>query len=347
MRRSTARRCERASGAAAALVVLPVAALLAGCPPATRPPTRRVAHPIGAGELDAGSDAGPNEPPCERASDCRPGSRCVLAPGCEPAGAGRCVEAARCSSDYATFCDCDGASFHASALCPERAFAHAGGCELGAGPADEPVLATRGDATCADTAECDRGRTCVGIEGCATIWTCARGVRCSRDTQAFCGCDGQTFRASMSCPGRPFRRRGACDESAGVVSAAVVDAGAARRLDAGTRAVDAGTRTVDAGAARRLDAGTRAVDAGTRAVDAGAGVTVPTALGPGQCRAAGDCESGELCEGAAGCGAAWRCAPAHPCTRDTQYFCGCDGRTFRASMQCPGRPYAHRGACAP
>lgn len=314
---------------------------------------------------DAGPATAELGPPCESASDCPPDARCVRAPGCEPAGAGHCAAGAQCSDDYATFCDCDGVSFHASATCPERGYARQGECSLGEATTEAAVETSSGDATCDDATDCTRGRTCMGIEGCTTIWTCARGVRCSRDTQAFCGCDGQTFRASMTCPGRPFRRRGPCDDGTGSVSpASALDAGAratdvgVRTMDAGVRAWDAGVRATDAGVratdagvratdagVRAVDAGARAVDAGVRAMDAGVAPAPAPALGAGECRTARDCARGEACEGDEGCGTVWRCVPAHPCTRDTQYFCGCDGRTFRASMQCPGRPYAHRGSC--
>jgi hypothetical protein len=60
----------------------------------------------------------------------------------------------------------------------------------------------------------------------------------------------------------------------------------------------------------------------------------------------GDCPRGQACEGAAGCDEPWRCVrPRAACSNDTQYFCGCGGESFRASMSCPGRPYRHRGSC--
>jgi hypothetical protein len=59
-----------------------------------------------------------------------------------------------------------------------------------------------------------------------------------------------------------------------------------------------------------------------------------------------DCASG-LCEGQ-GCDDAHPgvCVPqARPCTRDLRTYCGCDGVTFKGSGSCPGRRYAHPGAC--
>jgi hypothetical protein len=42
----------------------------------------------------------------------------------------------------------------------------------------------------------------------------------------------------------------------------------------------------------------------------------------------------------------WTCErPAERCNPDTQVFCDCERNTFRASMNCPGQPYAHRGSC--
>ena len=75
----------------------------------------------------------------------------------------------------------------------------------------------------------------------------------------------------------------------------------------------------------------------------------PVARAPGAaCASAADCDSG-LCEGQ-GCGAD---APGHcvakerVCTMDLLDMCDCDGKTFQTSSTCPGRRYAHRGACAP
>lgn len=35
-------------------------------------------------------------------------------------------------------------------------------------------------------------------------------VACTRDLRPYCGCDGTTFRASSSCPGRRYAHRGEC-----------------------------------------------------------------------------------------------------------------------------------------
>jgi hypothetical protein len=65
----------------------------------------------------------------------------------------------------------------------------------------------------------------------------------------------------------------------------------------------------------------------------------------GACASAGDCASG-VCEGKGCDGTGPVCvAKARMCTKDLRAYCGCDGRTFRTSGSCAGRPYAARGAC--
>lgn len=77
------------------------------------------------------------------------------------------------------------------------------------GPASEP----RPDgAACTQGDECASG-ICEG-EGCGVDeGRCAPRLRgCTKDLQAYCGCDGQTFQASGTCPGSTYRHRGACEE---------------------------------------------------------------------------------------------------------------------------------------
>jgi hypothetical protein len=63
---------------------------------------------------------------------------------------------------------------------------------------------------CAKPDDCQSG-VCEG-EGCSSGPTCVDANRsCTRDLATFCGCDGQSFSASGSCPGRPFAKRGACE----------------------------------------------------------------------------------------------------------------------------------------
>lgn len=92
---------------------------------------------------------------------------------------------------------------------------------------------------------------------------------------------------------------------------------------------------------------------GAPAVTSGGAGTVPgggagTGAVPegGACAAASDCSSG-VCEGKGCDGNGPVCvAQKRMCTKDLRAYCGCDGRTFRTSGSCPGRPYAERGACA-
>jgi hypothetical protein len=64
-----------------------------------------------------------------------------------------------------------------------------------------------------------------------------------------------------------------------------------------------------------------------------------------QCASKADCPSDQMCQGPAGCDEPWTCGPARPCRRDLVTFCGCDGKTFQSSSNCPERPYQQRGAC--
>ncbi len=86
----------------------------------------------------------------------------------------------------------------------------------GAGPGKGPGGGGTGKGV-RDGGACERGEQCAsGIcegQGCGAE---RKGVcmsqnrRCTRDLRAFCGCDGQTFRASGSCPGRRYSARAAC-----------------------------------------------------------------------------------------------------------------------------------------
>jgi len=66
----------------------------------------------------------------------------------------------------------------------------------------------------------------------------------------------------------------------------------------------------------------------------------------GACERAVQCASG-ICEGQ-GCDADHKgvcVSRKRSCTRDLRAYCGCDGATFRASGNCPGRRYEVKAAC--
>lgn len=104
-----------------------------------------------------------------------------------------------------------------------------GGSEVPAGavdPGPDPAAdggATPGDGgtttpattTCLRDADCGDG-VCEG-QGCgdAEPGTCVSKARmCTRDSRPYCGCDGQTFRASGTCPGRRYAAAGECSGAA-------------------------------------------------------------------------------------------------------------------------------------
>src|SRR5262245_18517195 len=67
---------------------------------------------------------------------------------------------------------------------------------------------------CLKNDECESG-VCEG-EGCGSAEPghCApKQCGCRRDRRDYCGCDGITFSASGSCPGRRYKARGACQAS--------------------------------------------------------------------------------------------------------------------------------------
>ena len=69
-------------------------------------------------------------------------------------------------------------------------------------------------ASCLVGDECSSG-TCEGL-GCGddAPGKCVPRARgCTRDLRSYCGCDGKTFQASGSCPGRRFSARAKCEGS--------------------------------------------------------------------------------------------------------------------------------------
>lgn len=60
---------------------------------------------------------------------------------------------------------------------------------------------------------------CAPAEGaelsCSSDWQCLSVLVCTRDIVSYCGCDGDTFEASSSCPPFAYAYEGACDTIAG------------------------------------------------------------------------------------------------------------------------------------
>lgn len=139
------------------------------------------------------------ETPCNTDAECNGGT-------CEGEGCGdmqgRCEPKDRmCTRDLQAYCGCDGQTFRSSGSCPGRRFAHRGECS----------------AALPDGSKCTNGTQCAsGIcegEGCGDDQpgACmARDRQCTLDLRQYCGCDGQTFQGSGSCPGGRFAKRGKC-----------------------------------------------------------------------------------------------------------------------------------------
>ncbi|MBI4700160.1 MAG: hypothetical protein HY744_03160 [Deltaproteobacteria bacterium] len=97
----------------------------------------------------------------------------------------------------------------APASAAAQAAASPGTPEPSAEPAPAVPAAERGAGEpCHATAECASGY-CAG--GCEDARCAPPPQLCTRDLRAYCGCDGRTFHASGSCPGRPYARRGPCE----------------------------------------------------------------------------------------------------------------------------------------
>jgi len=78
-------------------------------------------------------------------------------------------------------------------------------------------VTAEGERTCRTHRDCRGTEVCAGPAGCGETWTCQRqrdvarvGGTCSRDTQYFCDCTGESFTASMDCPARLYSHRGSC-----------------------------------------------------------------------------------------------------------------------------------------
>ncbi|MDW8246563.1 MAG: hypothetical protein RMJ84_08290, partial [Sandaracinaceae bacterium] len=274
----------------------------------------------------------PEGPPCGSNEDCSVGKQCRGPSGCKVQWA--CGEAKVCGEDRVAYCDCDGVTFFAPRGCPGRPYRHIGACELGAlaqagelgsPPGDEPW--TNRDRICQSDADCTRGRRCYGPPGCGVPWRCERVRGCGSAQEEFCGCDGQSFRANRLCPGRPYAHRGPCGEGEAI-------AGAMPQLQSPQL-----TRGMGSDSPFSYPPHHESIPHASSSPDGVSPEGRP-------CQTHRDCPKGELCIGPQGCEVTWTCQKAtYRCNPDTQVFCDCQGRTFRASMNCPSRPYAHRGSC--
>lgn len=89
-----------------------------------------------------------------------------------------------------------------------------GGGSGGATPGDGSTT-TPPTTACLSDADCGDG-VCEG-QGCGADQpgTCvAKNRMCTRDSRPYCGCDGQTFRGSGTCPGRRYAHEGECSGAA-------------------------------------------------------------------------------------------------------------------------------------
>jgi len=194
-----------------------LAAAIAACPPpdtsAPVPPAQLDVTPPAPVQTDASppaaADAGPRPAPGRRKAQvgahCNDNGDCTSGVcegvGCD-LGEGVCAPASRpCTRDLRPYCGCDGETFQSSGRCPGRRYAYRGSCS-----------APRADgAACASDLQCQSG-ICEGL-GCGDDESgrCVpTGRMCTADVKQYCGCNGKTFTASGSCPGRRYAGAGAC-----------------------------------------------------------------------------------------------------------------------------------------
>jgi hypothetical protein len=352
----------RGSGSGTVRALLLSGLILASCagtpaPPEPPPPTPEPEPEPEPAPPTLEEDPVPEGPSCD--GGCPDGTMCRGPAGC---GEMACGPRRDCGEAEVSFCGCDGLTFVAPANCPGRPYEHVGPCqELGRYAAETPPP-IEGHQICEGPADCRRGSVCTGLPGCGgLLWTCERRrrLRCTRRRAAFCGCDGLTFEASANCPGRPYLHEGPCASDRELVAEApaVEDpllalAGASEP----TPPPEAPPPEPPPPPAPpppqppppapppppppvpRPEPEPAPLPPSPRAA--------VERRGPRPCSSGRDCAPGLICEVEEGCGGAAYCAPpAAVCIRDTQYFCGCDGETFTASMNCPERPFRHRGSC--
>jgi hypothetical protein len=79
---------------------------------------------------------------------------------------------------------------------------------------------------CTAASPCGAGLSC-SADACSDAWQCVAHFDetvehpCEPETMAYCGCDGMTFEASVTCPDRPFSHPGACGDGESCYAGAV------------------------------------------------------------------------------------------------------------------------------
>nr|MBK7067032.1 hypothetical protein [Deltaproteobacteria bacterium] len=143
---------------------------------------------------------------CTSSADCAGGTVCLGPEGCAIPWTCQPALGRPCTDDLSPFCGCDGRTYYGSSSCPSQPYLYRGSCD---GP-PPPVDAGPPPRTCQGNVDCAAGSMCTGPEGCGIPWTCQPAPPCTRDLTSYCVCDGTSFMASSTCPGRPYLRRGAC-----------------------------------------------------------------------------------------------------------------------------------------
>jgi hypothetical protein len=64
--------------------------------------------------------------------------------------------------------------------------------------------------SCHSKDDCGAGELCVDADACGEPGSCRSERECTFDLVDFCGCDGESFQASGTCPQRAYTHRGRC-----------------------------------------------------------------------------------------------------------------------------------------
>ena len=299
---------------------------------------------------------------CTSDDDCRRGYVCAGVAGCGTYWT--CVRRRRqhCRRGPATFCGCDGETFSSRTTCPGRPIAYAGECassEPGTAVAGEPAEGG-GALALAMGGNDEAGGGVAGESGSSD-------TRAGSDASGGPGASSSRATGAASGSGASGASTAGSDASGGPGASGSPGASSSRATGGASGSGSSrdasgrrGTGSSDASASSRASSGGRgpsssdashgrvaASDTSSHAAHSGTESSAAEPAGPASCASNRDCGRGEVCTGPEGCEAEWHCTrPSQRCIHDTQYFCGCDGRSFRASMTCPGRPHRHRGSCA-